>query len=151
MTGSEPTQLIRIGYWAYRSSMAAGPIDESWPDAKEFVDEGWDAEERPGPAGHLDREDVAGFLERGFVARAYMGLSPCRLCLQMNGALELTDGHFIWPEGLAHYVRHHAVRLPDRFLEHIAGFTDRVEAADLDESWWRSFTDFGRSGESASS
>ena len=57
----------------------------------------------------------------------------------MNGALELTDGHFIWPEGLSHHVRHHAVRLPDRFLEHIAAFTDRVEIADVDEYWWRSF------------
>ena len=76
MTGIEPTHLIRIGYWVRRDPTAAGPVDESWPDPNDLVDEGWDVEERPGPAGYLDREDVASFLERGFVARAYMGLSP---------------------------------------------------------------------------
>jgi hypothetical protein len=33
---------------------------------------------------------------------------------EANGSTELTDGkHFVWPQGLAHYVEAHDVRLPD--------------------------------------
>ena len=135
---ADPTTLIRLGYWHRAASMAAGPGDDPWPKPQDMVDEGWDASERPGAAGYLDRDGVASYLERGFIARAYMGLSPCRLCRQNNGCLELTDGTFLWSEGLAHYVRDHAVRLPDRFLEHIAEVADAIESADVEESWWKS-------------
>jgi hypothetical protein len=108
---ADPTTLIRLGYWHRAASMAAGPVGDPWPKPQDMVDEGWDASERPGAAGYLDRDGVASYLERGFIARAYMGLSPCRLCGQNNGCLELTDGTFLWPEGLAHYVRDHAVRV----------------------------------------
>ncbi|HEY1188039.1 MAG TPA: hypothetical protein VGE74_10300 [Gemmata sp.] len=32
------------------------------------------------------------------------------------GGRDLTDGVWMWPEGLAHYVECHAVRLPDEFV-----------------------------------
>jgi hypothetical protein len=32
------------------------------------------------------------------------------------GGRDLTDGVWMWPEGLAHYVERHAVRLPDEFV-----------------------------------
>jgi hypothetical protein len=101
-------------------------VDGTWDEGVAFRD------------AALDRDDVADHLERGFAARAYMGLSPCRLCPQTNGALELTDGTFLWPEGLSHYVRHHAVRLPDTFLQHVISVRDALEAATADESWWQS-------------
>jgi hypothetical protein len=103
-----------------------------------MVDDGWDASETPGAAGYLDRDVVASYLERGFIARAYMGLSPCGYAVKTTDAWELTDVTFLWPEGLAHYVRDHAVRLPDRFLVHVAGVTDAIESADVEESWWKS-------------
>lgn len=34
------------------------------------------------------------------------------------GCCTLTDGRFVWPEGLAHYVSEHAVRPPEEFIEH---------------------------------
>ena len=49
----------------------ASAEDASWPDAQAFVDTGWDADER---------EQVVDHLQRGFVVRAYLGRSPCRLC-----------------------------------------------------------------------
>jgi hypothetical protein len=42
---------------------------------------------------------------------------------------------------LRHYVETHAIRLPEPFVEHVRGFTDAIESADVDESWWRSITD----------
>ena len=32
------------------------------------------------------------------------------------GCHDFTDGEWIWPEGLAHYVEKHDVRLPDAFI-----------------------------------
>lgn len=48
-----------------------------------------------------------------------MGYSPCRLCGDNDGALELSDGVFVWPEGLRHYVVDHGVRLPQEFVSHV--------------------------------
>ena len=63
-----------IGYWDDGTA--------EWPDPRNFVDPGWDERER---------EQVADYLERGWVARAYMGRSLCRMCSQPNGSLELSD------------------------------------------------------------
>ena len=75
---SGPTSaLIRIGYWDDGTSV--------WPDPRKFVDPDWDA---------LERVQVTDYLERGWVARSYMGRSTCRLCSRPNGSLELSDGTF---------------------------------------------------------
>ena len=54
---------------------------------------------------------------------AYCGPSWCRLGCSGHpsdiGAQDLTNGIYLFPEGLAHYVRVHAVRPPYDFLEHI--------------------------------
>lgn len=73
-----------------------------------------------------------------FVARAYMGYTTCRIFGAQNGSLELADGVYVWPEGLAHYVTAHAIRMPDVFVDHERTLTDGIESADIDETWWRS-------------
>lgn len=113
--------LTLIGYWA-------GELSGGWPSPDDFVDEGWDRDVR---------DLIDDYLRRGFVVRACMGYSPCRFCGRDNGALELSDGVFVWPEGLAHYVADHAVRLPDEFVSHVLQEIDAYESADRDESWWR--------------
>ena len=73
------------------------------------------------------------------------------------GRGELTDGVYMWPEGLAHYLEKHNVRLPQEFVDHVlkhpelrgaaaqtvmldvaAGFKDTraPERYEIDESWW---------------
>jgi hypothetical protein len=114
--------LISLGFWG-------GPAtDPSWPAVTEFVDLHWDVEERA---------FVADYLDRGLVARSYMGYSRCRICGRDNGALEFSDGTFVWPEGLAHYVRDHGVRLPEPFVAHARALIEWLEASARDESWWR--------------
>lgn len=93
------------------------------------MDEAWDEHER---------EDVALYLGWGTVVRSYLGWSECRVCGQQNGSLELTDGTYIWPEGLRHYVDVHGVRLPDEVVAHIRRRVDELEAAPVDDDWWRS-------------
>lgn len=115
--------LRRIGLW----SGGYGQRSE-YPDAAALVDTSWDVDER---------EDIAIYLRHGLVARAYMGYSPCRLCdKQDNGNLELTDGVYLWPEGLAHYVAEHSVRLPQEFVEHTYRMEESLQRAEVDEGWW---------------
>ena len=68
----------------------------------------------------------------------YRGLSPCRFCGRDNGHRELTYGTYQWPEGLAHYLWVHEVRLPVAVVTHIksrlAGFKGW---RGLDREWWR--------------
>ncbi|MFF2623213.1 hypothetical protein [Oerskovia jenensis] len=113
--------LVLIGYWQGRGA-------DGWPDPADFVDPDWDDDER---------DLVVRYLTRGFVVRYYMGYSPCRLCGRDNGALELSDGVYVWPDGLKHYVADHDVRLPKEFVSHVVTASEAFETAGRDESWWR--------------
>jgi hypothetical protein len=62
---------------------------------------------------------VAVYLERGTLVNQYRGLSSCRFCDRYNGSAELSDGTYCWPEGLAHYLWDHEVRLPSEFVAHV--------------------------------
>lgn len=89
-----------------------------------FVDRQWELEERQLVLEHI---------ECGMMIRAWMGFSPCRFCGTSNGNLDLTDGVYLWPQGLAHYLKEHDVRLPVEFVEHVLAFDEHV-ATDAD--WW---------------
>jgi hypothetical protein len=132
-------RLKLIGYW--RSAFAP-----QWPDPGAFVDPAWNTELRA---------HVVEYLYAGLVPWVSPGHSWCRFwCPGFGegglGSVERTDGEFLWPSGLAHYVRRHDVRLPDEF---VAAITDRhVPALDPDQSWidvpidtdwWRSQRGFG--------
>jgi hypothetical protein len=81
---------------------------------------------------------------------AAAGTSLCRICGQANGSVELTDGvRFAWPEGLAHYVEAHNVRLPAEVTAAMTIAPQPVDVTDLerrlldtneliiDADWWR--------------
>jgi hypothetical protein len=116
--------LIRIGLW--RSDTAP-----DLPDPHAWIDEGWDEGERAA---------LETYLSCGTVARAFVGFSPCRICGERNGNLEYSDGRYLWPEGLSHYVEKHSVRLPAEFVAYAVGRLEQMESAQTDESWWRSLT-----------
>ncbi|WP_052434530.1 hypothetical protein [Streptacidiphilus melanogenes] len=99
------------------------------PNPADLVDPGWDVSER---------QWVADYLAHGQVAASWMGVARCRLCLRVNGSRDLTDGSFLWPEGLPHYVLDHAVRLPSAFLDHIVRRLQALDQLARDGSWWRS-------------
>jgi hypothetical protein len=110
-----------IGYW--RSD-----TDDGWPDPRDLIDETWDARER---------DLVASYLSQGFVPWTAAGIARCCLCGNPNGSAELTDGVFLWPEGLAHYVRDHSVRLPAEVISHITQRLAEMESLDVDGDSWR--------------
>jgi len=114
-------RLIAVGFWADY----AHPL---WPDPRELVNR--DADER-------ERREVAGYLDRGIVIEVYRGWSHCRICgYDRNGHADLSDGTYLWPEGLAHYVREHQVQLPGQFTAHIAARLGELRGAETDEEWW---------------
>lgn len=101
------TTLIGIGFW----KDPKGEDEFRHPAA--FVDETWALEER---------KAVAKYLRSGTRAINYLGHSWCRFRCGIQGSkmgsADLTDGIWVWPEGLHHYVLAHSVRLPEAFLDH---------------------------------
>ncbi len=63
---------------------------------------------------------VARYLRAGSTIVAYPEPSFCRFdCGEVDmGSRDLTDGTFVWPDGLVHYVERHGVRLPGHFVAH---------------------------------
>jgi len=67
-----------------------------------------------------DRAPLIQYLRSGIVVTQYFGLSWCRFrcgAIEM-GSRDLSDGEWIWPEGLAHYLNEHSLSLPDEFAGH---------------------------------
>ena len=118
--------LTLIGYWRSESQ-------PEWPDPALLVDRGWDPRER-----HL----VATYLSSGMVPWRFLGYSRCRICGQQNGDAEYTDGTYIWPEGLSHYVADHAIRLPQPLVDHILREIAEYEpgVVEVDRNWWKLVT-----------
>src|SRR4051812_9787890 len=68
------------------------------------------------------RTKLADYLEAGAVDffQSQFGHSWCRFfcgaAREQMGSKELTDGNWIWPQGLSHYVRSHGIILPEEFV-----------------------------------
>lgn len=99
-------ELQRIGYWSSND-------DSELPDPRTLVDVAWEA---------TTRDRVVEYLRAGRVQWIQMGYSTSRFCGMPNGTAELTDGTYLWPEGLAHHLTDHAVRLPDEFVAFVTAF-----------------------------
>jgi hypothetical protein len=116
--------LKAVGYWI------TGLGDEKLPAPQELVG--------VMPADQGAR--LADYLAAGMTQASYLGNSWCRFGCGIDsgpmGSRDLTDGKWVWPEGLAHYVREHQVVLPDEFVAQalsrgtpvVAGRIERVFA-----------------------
>ena len=109
--------LIRIGYWR-ENPRPGDPFDwirqfflADLPRAQDCVDASW--------SSSSEQPVVLAYLKAGRVHERYMGWSDCRICGCMNGTTDLTDGVFVWPDGLAHYVEAHSLKPDSVFIEHV--------------------------------
>ena len=77
-------------------------------------------QELAGDMSDSTRESVCKYLTSGKLFETYRGFSWCRFRCgvtdQTIGCREYTDGEWVWPEGLDHYVRTHHVVLPSEFV-----------------------------------
>lgn len=84
--------------------------------------------ERPRPQALVGRwaparrAAVVAYLRAGATFERYASGTFCRFGCGVGAAAlgrrDLFDGAWVWPEGLAHYVLVHGVRLPERFVRH---------------------------------
>ena len=102
--------LIPVGYWCDPDD----PKEANLPDPRHSVDPHWDPTER---------DAVAQYLRQGAEHTAYKGTSWCRFNCGFSewsmGSRDLTDGVYVWPEGLPHYLEKHQVKPPEEFLAHV--------------------------------
>ncbi len=97
--------MIKIGYWW-------SEFEPHLPHPKDLMDVQW----------FVQNQDIINkikqYLDNGRVHARYKGFSYCRVCKEINGTEDLTDGIYVWRDGLSHYLEHN-VRLPDEFVKHI--------------------------------
>jgi hypothetical protein len=96
-----------FGYWGGKSIPQSG-----LPCVDDFADPDW----RP-----RDKKKLLNYLEK---APVLMTSGPSATCLVCgcdvgNNSKNHSDGVWVWPAGLSHYVREHAVVLPQAFVDHI--------------------------------
>jgi hypothetical protein len=117
----------RVGFWANNPPKEDG---KSWglvqylrmeheksvqeyPIAQQHVDPQW-AIDNP-----VEWAAVVTHLRAGKEKDWYKGSSSCRLCGCINGSADMTDGEWVWPQGLLHYVIVHDVKPPNQeFIDH---------------------------------
>ena len=95
---------------------------------------------------------ILSYVASGHVIASYMGYSVCRCCGLANtdlGDSDLTDGTWVWPEGLSHYLRVHRLPLPRAFVEtmeqngySVPALTRQYAAGDrnYDFTFWHGWT-----------
>jgi len=121
-----------IGYWMENL------LDEDLPLPQEIV----------GKMSVAVQESLCQYLQRGSVFEKYRGYSWCRFHCgvdeQEMGSREFTDGEWVWPEGLVHYVRMHSVLLPAEFIARaqsglmVSGVDDnQIPSLDFWREWAR--------------
>lgn len=106
LTDEERSRLLSVGYWRSREQ-------PELPDPAAYVDTAWGEEERGAALSYLRSAPSC---------MRFCGYSTCRICGQSGpelGDSDLTDGTWIWPQGLVHYLEQHALRPPEPFLAHL--------------------------------
>lgn len=107
--------MKRFANWPHNWFGFWGP-DEGKPEMPlmtDFVDPDWNLQEKDAVLLYLDRTEV--------VIVAGIPSVKCSLCGEGigNPSAFKSDGVWLWPHALAHDVRRHGVRLPDRMVEHM--------------------------------
>ncbi|HLX59797.1 MAG TPA: hypothetical protein VKX17_00815, partial [Planctomycetota bacterium] len=86
----------------------------------------------------VERKLILRYLRSGVVFAEFLGFPFCRFTCgipnESMGCREFTDGEWVWPEGLVHYVEAHDVVLPDEFVLTMRQNRFRVPTVKLKES-----------------
>src|ERR1041385_1692157 len=99
-----------LGFWRY--PYAKG--QEDLPDPHDLVRCNWIPSD--------ERVNLVAYLKAGATYETWRGLSHCRFRCGVPdremGCHDFTDGVWVWPQGLFHYIDKHDVMLPDEFVDH---------------------------------
>ena len=87
-----------------------------------------------------DRLELIEYVRSAPMVVATSGQKACALCdAELSVSSFQSDGAWLWPQDLGHYMANHGVRLPDAFAMHIKanGYqTPDVVNVKLDELSW---------------
>lgn len=116
-----------FGFWA--SPEDAEPC---FPKIEEWLAPQWQPEDRPQLLAYIQGCPV--------VIAASAGTKVCRRCQQrMNGSAFQSDGAWLWPVSLGHYMQAHEVRIPDALVAYIRSrnyqFPSRVDVPVASLPW----------------
>ena len=104
------TRPKEVGFWSDPDDGVPGDL----PNPIDLVDETWDPDER---------DVVTRYLRSGGDYMMLKGYSSCRFRCGIPdsemGSKTLTDGEYVWPEGLPHYLEVHHVKPPREFIDHV--------------------------------
>ena len=122
MSTRQPS-LKLVGYWASANDSSG------YPHPRDFVEPGWKA---------AIKHKIVNYLRSGVFFRGFWGFDECLLDEKREprdmGSKELTDGVYLWPEGLAVYVSDYDVRIPEEFCEHMVNSDFKIPQLELLES-----------------
>ena len=129
--------LLAIGYWR-------SVDDYTLPDPSRFVDASWDQEERKRTIEYLEKgEEIAVEV----IGNVY---DWCRFRSKEQALYSTprTDGYYVWPQSLIHYLKDHDIRLPEQFVKHVRkeSVFHEMMTTDIDFSWWKKQQGFTISG-----
>ncbi|QHT65723.1 hypothetical protein GXP67_03095 [Rhodocytophaga rosea] len=131
--------LTAIGYWH-------SIFEPEFPDPAWFRDEEWNVAEKQMVITHL--------LQSHPLAD-WTGQSWCRFrCAETQlGSKDLTDGTYIFPEGLVHYLQNHHIRLPEKFIQHVQQYKHiqinfGLEQCVIEFNWWTNQKGWNRNQQS---
>lgn len=120
--------LTAVGYWH-------SIFEPEYPDPAWFIDENWHPAEKKMVIAHL---------LQGQILADWTGQSWCRFrCGETQmGAKDMTDGVYIYPQGLVHYLEIHQVKLPDEFIRHVQQYKPMeinfgLEHCIITHDWWK--------------
>ena len=116
--GTNPYVPQKIGFWHSQN-------EPQLPKVQELIDYSWSRDHRSA---------VASYLKNGTISNQYKGWSNCRICGVQNGTSELTDGAYVWPEGLAHYIEAHYVKPSEEFIAHVLTKTAEDQTAQQEQT-----------------
>ena len=114
--------LKAVGFWRPNADWDDWWAPSELPDPHWLVRRGWRLRER---------RRILAYLRSGHRFEAYAGWSYCRFWLcptwpSRSGDSDLTDGQWVWPQGLAHYIERHWVCLPEEFADTMRSNSWRV-------------------------
>lgn len=104
-----PAKMLKsVGYWSERLD------DDYLIHPARLINRTWQEK---------DRGKIVDYLRNGLVFMSSLGWATCRFpdgpSNEEMGCRDLTDGAWVWPEGLWIYVQRYGVRLPDEFVQHM--------------------------------
>ncbi|MEK6833229.1 MAG: hypothetical protein AABY32_04225 [Nanoarchaeota archaeon] len=66
-----------------------------------------------------NKDKIVQYLSKGSDAICWRGFAGCRICDTLLGTRCLSDGTWIWPQRLEHYIIEHNIVLPEEFINYM--------------------------------